>query len=387
MSSRTIALPKLNKPVDLLIIAGEHSGDEHAARLVERLLKSDPSLRIAAIGGRHLKAAGAEQIFDLTLHSVIGIVEVLKNYGFYKELFDKLLVWIADVEPKNILFVDYPGFNLRLAKKLYDRKLSRKGGGSIGVFYYISPQIWAWKAKRRFKIAKHIDALGTLFPFEVDSYADTDLDVSFVGHPFVSDQFKSPIVYDADGPVLLLPGSRLGSVCRIFPVLMEAFASYAKNNSGIRAAVIYPSVEIKELLEAILSDFPEIKSRVSLEPNDQQVKGRAALTSSGTISLICGLAGLPGAIVYKLNQFSYYFGKVVVKVPFIGIENLLLKRAIHPEFIQDINIEDLSKELVDSVENPHRIQVSLSAGEELRQILNPQSDRSADLWLSARLVR
>ena len=387
MSSRTIALPKLNKPVDLLIIAGEHSGDEHAARLVERLLKSDPSLRIAAIGGRHLKAAGAEQIFDLTLHSVIGIVEVLKNYGFYKELFDKLLVWIADVMPKNILFVDYPGFNLRLAKKLYDRKLSRKGGGSIGVFYYISPQIWAWKAKRRFKIAKHIDALGTLFPFEVDSYADTDLDVSFVGHPFVSDQFKSPIVYDADGPVLLLPGSRLGSVCRIFPVLMEAFASYAKNNSGIRAAVIYPSVEIKELLEAILSDFPEIKSRVSLEPNDQQVKGRAALTSSGTISLICGLAGLPGAIVYKLNQFSYYFGKVVVKVPFIGIENLLLKRAIHPEFIQDINIEDLSKELVDSVENPHRIQVSLSAGEELRQILNPQSDRSADLWLSARLVR
>ena len=387
MSSRTIALPKLNKPVDLLIIAGEHSGDEHAARLVERLLKSDPSLRIAAIGGRHLKAAGAEQIFDLTLHSVIGIVEVLKNYGFYKELFDKLLVWIVDVMPKNVLFVDYPGFNLRLAKKLYDRKLSRKGGGSIGVFYYISPQIWAWKAKRRFKIAKHIDALGTLFPFEVDSYADTDLDVSFVGHPFVSDQFKSPIVYDADGPVLLLPGSRLGSVCRIFPVLMEAFASYAKNNSGIRAAVIYPSVEIKELLEAILSDFPEIKSRVSLEPNDQQVKGRAALTSSGTISLICGLAGLPGAIVYKLNQFSYYFGKVVVKVPFIGIENLLLKRAIHPEFIQDINIEDLSKELVDSVENPHRIQVSLSAGEELRQILNPQSDRSADLWLSARLVR
>ena len=387
MSSRTIALPKLNKPVDLLIIAGEHSGDEHAARLVERLLKSDPSLRIAAIGGRHLKAAGAEQIFDLTLHSVIGIVEVLKNYGFYKELFDKLLVWIVDVMPKNVLFVDYPGFNLRLAKKLYDRKLSRKGGGSIGVFYYISPQIWAWKAKRRFKIAKHIDALGTLFPFEVDSYADTDLDVSFVGHPFVSDQFKSPIVYDADGPVLLLPGSRLGSVCRIFPVLMEAFASYAKNNSGIRAAVIYPSVEIKELLEAILSDFPEIKSRVSLEPNDQQVKGRAALTSSGTISLICGLAGLPGAIVYKLNQFSYYFGKVVVEVPFIGIENLLLKRAIHPEFIQDINIEDLSKELVDSVENPHRIQVSLSAGEELRQILNPQSDRSADLWLSARLVR
>ena len=387
MSSRTIELAPLKAPVDLLIIAGEHSGDEHASRLVKGLLEDDPSLRIAAIGGRHLQAAGVEQIFDLTLHSVIGIVEVLKNYGFYKELFDKLLVWIERVIPKNILFVDYPGFNLRLAKKLYQRKLSRKGGGTIGVFYYISPQIWAWKARRRFKIAQHIDALGTLFPFEVDSYSDTNLDVSFVGHPFVSESFKSPIAYDPEGPVLLLPGSRLGPVCRIFPVLMQAFQKYAEVNKDITASVIYPSIEIKELLEAMLSDFPKVKGRVTLEPNDKQVKGRATLTSSGTISLICGLAGLPGAIVYRLNTFSYYFGKAVVKVPFIGIENLLLKRAIHPEFIQNIDVNALTKELVDSVENENRIRASLEAAKELRQILNPQSDRPADKWLGKRLVR
>ena len=387
MASRTIELPKPTEPVDILIIAGEHSGDEHAARMVKGLLERDPSLRIAAVGGRHLKAAGAEQIFDLTLHSVIGIVEVLKNYGFYKELLDKLEIWIAEVMPKNVVFVDYPGFNLRLAKQLYKRKLSRKGGGSIGIFYYISPQIWAWKAGRRFTIAKHIDAVGTLFPFEVDSYADTDLDVSFVGHPYVADDFVSPIAYDVEGPVLLLPGSRLGPVCRIFPILMEAFQNYAKVNKDIRAAVIYPSIEIKELIEAMLNDFPSVKKRVSLEPNDKQVKGRATLTSSGTISLISGLAGLPGAIVYRLNKFSYYFGKVVVKVPFIGIENLLLKRAIHPEYIQDIDVDALTQELADSVENPNRIQASLDAAKELREILNPETDRSVDLWLSKRLVR
>lgn len=386
MSKRTISLPKPEQPVDLLIVVGEHSGDEHAARLVRDLLSQDPDMRIAAVGGRHLKAAGAEQIFDLTLHSVIGIVEVLRNYGFFKELFYKLLDWIETVLPKNVLFVDYPGFNLRLAKQLYKRKLSRKGGGSMGVFYYISPQIWAWKARRRFKMAKWLDAVGTLFPFEVECYADTDLDVSFVGHPFVDAEFQSPVAYDPEGPVLLLPGSRLGPVCRIFPVLMEAFQRYALENEQARATVIYPSIEVKELLEAILADYAAVRARVTLSPNDRQAQGSAVLMSSGTISLICALAGLPGAIVYKMNEISYQISKSVVKVPFIGIENLLLKRAIHPEFIQNIDPEALYKELVDSVQNPHRIRAAQTAAAELRRLLNPDSGRSVDAWLRARMV-
>ncbi|MEM9026485.1 MAG: lipid-A-disaccharide synthase, partial [Verrucomicrobiota bacterium] len=131
MSQRTISLPAPTESVDLLVIAGEHSGDEHGARLIKKLLQKQPDLNVYAVGGRHLVAAGAHQIFDLTLHSVIGIVEVLKNYGFYKELFRKLLVWIDQVRPKNVLFIDYPGFNLRLAEQLYKRKLSRKGGGDL----------------------------------------------------------------------------------------------------------------------------------------------------------------------------------------------------------------------------------------------------------------
>ncbi|MGB0372215.1 MAG: lipid-A-disaccharide synthase [Opitutales bacterium] len=387
MSQRNITLKEPSEPVDLLIIAGEHSGDEHAARLLKKISENEPDLKVYAVGGRHLVAAGAVQIFDLTLHSVIGIVEVLKNYGFFMELFKKLLVWIERVQPKNILFVDYPGFNLRLAEQLYKRKLSRKGGGDIGVFYYISPQVWAWKAKRRFKIAKWVDSLGTLFPFEIESYSDTNLDVSFVGHPFIDEEFKSPVVFDPEGPVLLLPGSRLGPVCRIFPVLMEAFETFAKKHPDARAAVIYPSVEVKELLEAMLADYASVRDRVVLEPNDKQVSGRAVLMSSGTISLICALAGLPGAIVYKLNTFSYLFGKVVVKVPFIGIENILLKRAIHPEFIQKVDVEALAQELIDSVSNAHRIQAASSAAEELKKILSPKSDQSVYEWLSTRLVR
>ena len=172
--------------IDLLIIAGEASGDEHSAQVVKNVLRLFPNHNIVAIGGNNLKKSGANFLFDLVDHAVVGIFEVLKNYWFFKSLFSNTLKWIIKNKPKVILLVDYPGFNLRLAEALRKKGISQKGGGNIKVLQYISPQLWAWKPKRRFKMANVLDGLAVIFPFEVDCYKDVDLPVFYVGHPYVS---------------------------------------------------------------------------------------------------------------------------------------------------------------------------------------------------------
>ena len=130
--------------VDLLVVAGEASGDEHGSLLVEEILERKPELSVSALGGPGLQATGASLLFNLVDHSVVGIFEVLKNYGFFRKLFRRTLSWIQEKKPKAVLLVDYPGFNLRLAKAMKDKGLSTKGGGSTKVLQYVSPQLWAW---------------------------------------------------------------------------------------------------------------------------------------------------------------------------------------------------------------------------------------------------
>jgi lipid-A-disaccharide synthase len=178
--------PPAGGRVDLLVVAGEHSGDEHAARMVRELLAKQPALNVCALGGPRLAAAGAQLLHDLTGSSVVGLVEVLKNLRFFQRLFGATLAWIERHRPHAVCFVDYPGFNLRLARALHARGLTRTVRGNIRALYYISPQIWAWKAGRRFEMAEHLDAMAVIFPFEVKSYADTVLPVEFVGHPFAA---------------------------------------------------------------------------------------------------------------------------------------------------------------------------------------------------------
>ena len=236
--------PPAEGRVDLLIVAGEHSGDEHGARMVRELRAKQPGLVIAALGGPGLAAAGVQLLHDMTATSVVGFVEVLKNYPFFRQLFNETLRWIGEHRPKAVCFVDYPGLNLRLAAALRERGLSVKGGGPIRTLYYISPQIWAWKAKRRFTMARDLDAMAVIFPFEVGCYADTTLPVEFVGHPFVAPGHIAPVRHDPAGPVLLLPGSRKQAVARIFPALLEGFRAFG----GREAVVLYPSEEILTVL-------------------------------------------------------------------------------------------------------------------------------------------
>jgi len=373
-------------PVDLLLVAGEHSGDEHAARLVRELRAAHPEWRIAALGGPKLAAAGAQLLFDLTASSVVGLVEVLKHYSFFSALFAETLRWIAAYSPRAVCFVDYPGFNLRLAAQLRTRGLSVKGGGRIRTLFYISPQIWAWKAKRRFAMARDLDAIAVIFPFERDCYADTALPVEFVGHPFVADDYVAPVEYDAAGPILLLPGSRRQAVARIFPVLVAGFRAYGQRD----AIVLYPSDDIREVLERA---HPPANVRLvrggAAQPSGRMpppIGAAAVLTSSGTMSMHCALAAIPGAIAYRAAAATYLIGRLLVRVPYLGIANLLLHEPMYPEYVQQAATPAaLAAELRACVEDPARIAQTRIQADRLRALLHVPAEKSAAGWLVAQL--
>ncbi len=368
---------------DILFIAGEHSGDQHAARLVAEIRKRRPELAIHALGGEEMRAAGAELLFDLTRFSVVGIAEVLKYLSVFTALLARTQEWIAAHRPKVVCFVDYPGFNLRLAQRLFDAGLARKAGGHVALYYYISPQIWAWKKGRRFTMARLLDSLAVIFPFEVSCYADTGLPVHFTGHPFVTHGASSHLVYDPMGPVLLLPGSRAQPIGRIYPVMLAGFARYRETHPGEKALTLYPDERIKALLLRILTRFPGLEGAVELRPAVEGAGAKACLLSSGTMSLSSALAGIPGAICYRAHPLTYWFGRMVVKIPHLGIANLLLPDSPpYPEYLQGAARPGaLAREIDLSTSDPARSLASAKAAADLRRILS--ADQSHDLagWL------
>ncbi len=322
--------PKFDK-CDLLVIAGEHSGDEHAAKMLNSLYAKSPNLNVCTIGGAMLRATKAQFLFDLAEHAVVGLVEVLKNFSFFKSFLDAMVEWIDKYRPRAICLVDYPGLNLALAKALYKRGISAKGGGNVKILYYISPQIWAWKAKRRFKMEKLLDSLAVIFPFEKDCYKDTSLDVEFVGHPFLEEDTKSNLVYDKSGKIMLLPGSRMGAISRIFPAMLETARLMPKEEF----LVVFPDARIKGKLDEIMQGFGDVAPRVEFIKSDAtEIKAKSVLMSSGTMSLSVNLAGIPGAIMYIANPITYFLGRMLVKIDYLGICNIILGETAWKEFIQ-----------------------------------------------------
>ncbi len=379
--------PPASGPVDILIIAGEHSGDEQAARMVGALLRRRPHLRVAAIGGPRLAAMGAQLLYDLTATSVVGLVEVLRHFGFFRRVFRETLRWIHEHQPSVVCFVDYPGFNLRLARALQAARISHQAGGPVRLVYYISPQVWAWKPQRRHTMGRVLDALAVIFPFEVQTYADTPLSVQFVGHPFVAPDYAPSLVHLSTAPVLLLPGSRTAAVGRIAPLLLDGFAAYQRRTPEARAQILYPSRQVREQLEAEVRRRPALTGRVALQSSDMPAAASSVLTSSGTMSLVCALAAIPGAIAYRLNPVTYFLGRHLVKVPYIGIANLLLPQPIYPEFLQGAAAPPvLAAELADCAENPSRLQLTRQRAEQLRQVLaRPVQGDAAD-WLTEQVA-
>jgi lipid-A-disaccharide synthase len=385
-SVKSLPVPKSGS-VDLLIIAGEHSGDEHAARVMRELRQKQPGLRICALGGPELESAGAQLLHDMTATSVVGFVEVLKHYSFFKALFDATLAWIEKYRPRAVCFVDYPGFNLRLAAELRKRGLSAKGGGALKMLYYISPQIWAWKPKRRFTMARDLDAMAVIFPFEPDCYKDTDLPAEFVGHPFLASDYQAPVRHDPAGPILLLPGSRVQAVSRIFPLLLAGFAEHRKTRLEAKAVVLFPSAEVLTAARKVLSKWSGLEGAVVLRENAGCTAASAVLTSSGTMSLHCALAGIPGAVVYKTKTLTYFLARWLVSIDYIGMANLLLKDPMYPEFIQGAATPAaLAEQLRLCTADADRLAKTQAQARRLRTLLAQPAKGTAADWLARHLA-
>ncbi len=338
-----------------------------------------------SIGGPQLKSIGSDLIFDLTPYAVVGLVEVLKNYNFFKSLLEETITWIKEHRPKCICLIDYPGFNLRLAKRLADEGLSQKGGGGIKIIYYIAPQVWAWKAKRRFEMAKTLNSLGVIFPFETACFKDTSLPTSFVGHPFVQETSKSNLNYKNNNTILLLPGSREQPVRRILPTLLSTFSTINKTHPSYTAVIISSDDHIKEVILKELLKFPkELQNKISIEESSSKVNASFSLTSSGTMSLTCALAGIPGYIVYKAHPLTYLIGRSIVNISYIGIANLLLNKEMYLEFIQNTAkpsaiLNEFNKDLRFGTEEMRRI--ALREADKLKALLSTEKENNASSWL------
>jgi lipid-A-disaccharide synthase len=332
-------------PRQLLVVAGEASGDLHGARLLTELRRRVPGLAPFGLGGDEMQAAGLAAVAHSSEISVVGITEVLKILPRAREIFAILLREVERRRPELAVLVDFPDFNLRLAKQLKAR--------GVKVVYYISPQVWAWRRGRVKTIAARVDRMLVLFPFEVDFYRDHGVDVVHVGHPLVDEVPVLPQAWqhqdhekDSAGPfrVALLPGSRVSEVEALLPTLLAAVRRLAAD-LPIEVRIIKAPTISPELLEdaAELAGLP-----VEIIHEDRFAAiadSHLALCASGTATLEVGLLGTPMIMVYRLARWTYLLAKLMVRLPYVSLVNLVLARKVVPELIQgEANPERIAAE-------------------------------------------
>ncbi|MDR3117167.1 MAG: hypothetical protein LBT98_01155 [Puniceicoccales bacterium] len=331
-------LPEPPGRVDLLVMAAECSGDELGALLIREYAELNPGAAICAIGGGAMRRCGAQFLFPLADHAAMGIWEVLRQGMFFYRFFHAAVDWICRHRPKKVCFIDSPALHLRLAQRLAKLGISHRGGGDVYLYHYVAPQVWAWKPERRFAVARHLDGLAVLFPFEVASFADTDLPTTCVGHPFSRRDRLSPVCYEENGRILLLPGSRRATVRHNFPPMMATFSRLAEENSSFEAICPYPTDEIQAILEQHIDRHPRIAERIHPVPIAdgllRPIGAQLALVCAGTMSLQCALEGIPGVVICRVNPLTYAIGRRLVRVPFLAMANLLLGYECYPEYVQ-----------------------------------------------------
>ncbi len=318
-------------PRELLVVAGEASGDLHGARLITELRRRVPDLTTFGLGGDEMRAAGLDAVAHSSEISVVGITEVLKILPRAREVFADLLKEVDRRRPAMAVLIDFPDFNLRLA-----RELKRRG---LEVVYYISPQVWAWRRGRVKTIARLVDRMLVLFPFEVDFYRGHGVEVVHVGHPLVDEVPALPQRWARGEPegepyrVALLPGSRLSEVEALLPSLLESVRLLA-DELPIEAHIIRAPTIPREILEEAV-ELAGLPVRIVDEDRFAAIAdSHLALCASGTATLEVGLLGTPMVMVYRLAPWTYAMAKLLVRLPYVSLVNLVLDRKAVPELLQ-----------------------------------------------------
>jgi len=325
---------------NILVIAGEVSGDLIGASLIKELKKTDPTLMFYGIGGDKMLAEEMEVSFHIKQMAFLGFVEVIKHLPFIKKVQKKLIELVKSKNIKNVVLIDYPGFNLSIAKKL-------KALG-VKIIYYVSPQLWAWGSGRVKKVRKLVDKMLVVFPFEEKMYKDNNVNVQFVGHPLVErinnhefllyEDLCLKFQIDKEKNILLvMPGSRENEVKKIFPQTIKAAGRIASEFD--MQIVVSCSSNLSEKLFTSYSDVVDFKL-IKGFTYDLMKHAKFGIIKSGTSTLEAGYFTLPMLIVYKTNYLTYLVVKELIKVDSIGMVNILLEEKIIPELIQNRLTED-----------------------------------------------
>lgn len=328
----------------ILIIAGDTSGDIHAANLMKFVLLNQPSLSFVGIGGQQMTQLGLEKIIDLNEISVVGFWEVFKKINVFLKLKKQIKSLLTQKQISLFIAVDFPGFNIEIAKicKEYN----------IPVLWFIAPQLWAWGENRANKFRKNIDKLLVAFPFEVDFFEKHNIPTHFVGHPLlVNPIFNEPIKSfdDRQNILLIMPGSRKQELLYHLHILLNFSDNFKVENHNYDIVFSIPQA----LEQFAIDKFPKIK-KFQIENNSLELMkiAKIGLVKSGTSNLEAALLGMPFVMFYKTSLFNYALGSSLTKLQYFSIVNILLENKVIPELIQnDFNNENLQHNLLSILDN------------------------------------
>jgi lipid-A-disaccharide synthase len=324
----------------LYFVAGEVSADNHGAALMRSLHELDGKLNFVGRGGPQMQKVAGEPFKNwIGEAAVLGLWEVLRKYGYFQEQFHETLREIRESKPDAVVLIDYPGFNLRLARAL------RRQAPRQTIIYYISPQLWAWNRRRIKRMAQSINMMLCIFPFEVDLYSQAGLRALFVGHPMIERLRHRKTAMERDRNLIgLFPGSRSREVRKIFPVMLETARELRKHNPNLRFEVAAVSEQLAQEMERLLHRHPSdqaggLEARATIqikvgEAAEIMQRACAGIVASGSATLEAAYFRLPFVLIYKVAWPTYLAARLVVNVEYLGMPNLLADKEVVPEFIQ-----------------------------------------------------
>lgn len=374
-----------NKKKTIMIVAGEASGDMHGASLVTQMLKINSALKFYGIGGKKMKTAGVELLADASEMAVVGLTEVLSKASRILKIMTTMKKSMDERHPDLIILIDYPDFNLPLAKA------AKKRG--IKVFYYISPQVWAWRRGRIRHIKKTVDKMAVILPFEVETYHQGGFSVEYVGHPLldmVKPHYSKQTLRKKFGfaedkiTIGILPGSRLSEIKKLMPELLRAAEILKKEIPETQFVLpLADTLEEKSVAE-IISGFQVKVKIISGQTYDVVACADLALVASGTATLETALLEVPMVIVYKISLLSYLIGRLIVRVKNIGLVNIIAGKTIVPELVQnDANGPRIAREALSILRDKDRNEKIIKELSAIRAMLGEPgaSIRAAQLVL------
>ncbi|MFA7254968.1 MAG: lipid-A-disaccharide synthase [Candidatus Omnitrophota bacterium] len=359
----------------IFLVACEASGDLHGAHLISEIQRLMPGTQFCGVGGAKMQAAGMQVFHDMTKISALGLGDVLRNYFKYLKIFNETLANIRREKPDAIILIDSPAFNLRLAKKLPK---------AAPVLYYISPQLWAWGKRRIHIVRKHIQEMLVILPFEKDFYEEEGVAVKFVGHPLLDAIPELPEAAILRAKIGITPkqkaiglfsGSREKEVKRILPIMLRA-AAYLQKDLPETAFFLSKSANVPSVVYDEIVAASGVKVTCPAVPFYELVKAMDfAYVASGTATLETALIGTPFFLLYKASWSTYLLGKHLIKVPYLGLVNLLADDKVVPEFIQqDAHPETLAHEAKFFLQTP---ELQQKMKEEFRQVREKLGEKGA----------